>query len=310
MRIEHLEYIVEIAHYKSITKAARHLYITQPSLSGVVSSIERELGYPLFKRTKQGVVPTAKGQAVIDDAKGIIEAWRRWQEPDSDAADISGDVHVVVTTGVCGTFLVDIIAELWEKYPLIDIHLDVVKKLVFFDHMQNGKANIGLSSFIPAERDMYEDMLKQNNWQMDILFEDIHHCIISTQNPKSQQPQLTYEDLKDMVFATFTDIADRTTEIIINFLPPETKQLRVNSTSVIYQLVSKDMAVSISPTSGLYGNYYLSHGMIKQINLEGFQHSAFHNIIYPDEKHLSKAEQKFLECVRSYYERLDAIEDE
>lgn len=157
MRIEHLEYIVEITRYKSITKAAKHLYIAQPSLSAAVSSIERELGYPLFKRTKEGVVPTAKGQLVIDDAKEIINSWHRWMHPETENSDISGDVRVVGTPGVCKAFMSDIISDLWENYPNITIHLDEVKKLNFFEHMSGDKANIGLSSFIPAERDMYEE---------------------------------------------------------------------------------------------------------------------------------------------------------
>ena len=310
MRIEHLEYIVEITRYKSITKAAKHLYIAQPSLSAAVSSIERELGYPLFKRTKQGVVPTAKGQLVIDDAKEIINSWHRWMHPETENSDISGDVRVVGTPGVCKAFMSDIISDLWENYPNITIHLDEVKKLNFFEHMSGGKANIGLSSFIPAERDMYEEMLKRNNWKMDILFEDVHRCMISARNPKSKQNQLTYEDLKDMTFATFADNFDRTTEMIINFLPPETKRLRVNSDTVIWQLVAKDMAISIGPSSSIYENNYINSGLIKYIKLEGYQHSAFHNIIYPDEKFLSPAEQKFLQCVRSYYERISPVEDE
>ena len=139
MRIEHLEYIVEITKYKSITQAAKHLYITQPSLSAAVSSIERELGYPLFKRTKQGVVPTAKGQLVIDDAKEIINSWHNWMHPEIEDSNISGDVRIVGTPGVCKAFMTDIIAELWDNYPLINIHLDEVKKLDFLNTCQEAR---------------------------------------------------------------------------------------------------------------------------------------------------------------------------
>ena len=48
MRLEQLQYIIEIEKEKSISKAAKSLYIGQPALSASLSSLEKEIGVNIF----------------------------------------------------------------------------------------------------------------------------------------------------------------------------------------------------------------------------------------------------------------------
>ena len=50
MTLNQLNYVIAIAEYGSMNKAAEHLYVAQPSLSGAVKSLEDELGFALFNR--------------------------------------------------------------------------------------------------------------------------------------------------------------------------------------------------------------------------------------------------------------------
>lgn len=47
MTLNQLNYVIAIAEYGSMNKAAEHLYVAQPSLSGAVKSLEDELGFAL-----------------------------------------------------------------------------------------------------------------------------------------------------------------------------------------------------------------------------------------------------------------------
>ena len=53
-----LRYVVEIAQQRSFSKAARKLYLSQPSLSQSIQALEKELGTPLFDRTQYPVALT------------------------------------------------------------------------------------------------------------------------------------------------------------------------------------------------------------------------------------------------------------
>ena len=55
MRLEQLQYLVEISNSKSISIASENLYISQPALSRAVKNLEEELGVTLLFRTVDGV---------------------------------------------------------------------------------------------------------------------------------------------------------------------------------------------------------------------------------------------------------------
>lgn len=50
MKIEYLNYILEVWRCGSINAAAKVLYLSQSGLSSIIKSVEGELGYPIFER--------------------------------------------------------------------------------------------------------------------------------------------------------------------------------------------------------------------------------------------------------------------
>ena len=64
MTTRELLYIKTIADEKSMTRAAQKLFVTQPSLSHCVMTLEQQLGTRLFTRTAGGLVLTYAGETV------------------------------------------------------------------------------------------------------------------------------------------------------------------------------------------------------------------------------------------------------
>ena len=58
MTLQQLRYAVAIADSSSMNEAARKLYISQPSLSGAIRDLEKELGISIFLRSNRGIVLT------------------------------------------------------------------------------------------------------------------------------------------------------------------------------------------------------------------------------------------------------------
>lgn len=73
MNLKQLEYFTIVAEQKSINKAAELLYTTQPNVSKVISSLEKELKSRLFDRSNKGVRLTNYGKEVYDYAKIILK---------------------------------------------------------------------------------------------------------------------------------------------------------------------------------------------------------------------------------------------
>ena len=72
MNVRDFEYIAEIAKTRSISKAADHLYVSQPTISKFLQRIEEELQTPLFRRMGRQLVPTPAGECVIEKSKEIL----------------------------------------------------------------------------------------------------------------------------------------------------------------------------------------------------------------------------------------------
>ena len=71
MTLNQLNYIITIAEFGSINKAAEQLYLSQPSLTGAVQDLERELGITLFHRSGRGVTLTGDGTEFLLYAKQL-----------------------------------------------------------------------------------------------------------------------------------------------------------------------------------------------------------------------------------------------
>lgn len=72
MNIKIFEYLIAVEEEKNITKAAERCYISQPALSKHIRIIENRMGFPLFEKTKNGMIPTVKGKIYLDAGKKLL----------------------------------------------------------------------------------------------------------------------------------------------------------------------------------------------------------------------------------------------
>lgn len=72
MTLQQLLGFISVARTKNISLSAKELYITQPTLSNQIKALEKELGYKLFIRSKNGIELTEAGHIFLTEAKYII----------------------------------------------------------------------------------------------------------------------------------------------------------------------------------------------------------------------------------------------
>ena len=70
----HLETFCRVASLKSFSKAAEDLFLTQPTVSGHILSLEQSLSLRLFDRTSREVRPTKAGEVFLKYASKILSS--------------------------------------------------------------------------------------------------------------------------------------------------------------------------------------------------------------------------------------------
>lgn len=146
MRIEQLMYVVEIAKTGSLSAAAERLHVAQPSISHAISALEHELGVKIFKRSKNGALPTESGKAVILKAQEILNKVEELQETvNIEHSLLKGRLSIASIAGVSTSVLPRALVIFKKKYPGIELELieedtRTIKQLVI-----DGKTDIGLT---------------------------------------------------------------------------------------------------------------------------------------------------------------------
>ena len=124
MTSRELLYIKTIADEKSVTRAAQKLYLTQPSLSHCVSSIERQLGTRLFTRTSSGLVLTYAGEKYYRMACEVLRIYGAFE---AELAEESELVRGRVTLGITNYLACDLLPKMLpafhREYPGIEVRV-------------------------------------------------------------------------------------------------------------------------------------------------------------------------------------------
>ena len=124
MEFRQFRYILKIAEEGTLSRAAKALYVSQPSLSQMLAAQEKKIGAPLFDRGSTRLTPTAVGRRYLETARAIIaldEAFH--QEVDDIVHGVAGDVTVGLTQFRSTHLLAPMLPSFRAKYPKITLHL-------------------------------------------------------------------------------------------------------------------------------------------------------------------------------------------
>lgn len=124
MDLKEARYILAIAHYKSIGKAAKALFISQPSLSKYLKNLEQQLGSPLFSRLEQGYIPTYMGERYLYYAEQIAAFGQEWdQEYEDITRRAHGRLNIAIPIMLGSTLLQPTLMEFHRRYPHVTINI-------------------------------------------------------------------------------------------------------------------------------------------------------------------------------------------
>ena len=144
VKIKQLEYLIKIAECGSISKAAQELYISQPSLTKAIGSLEEEFDVQLLLRKPRGVELTIEGKSFLHYARSVVTAASALQSNFSGHGGAGRSQLFIATQQL--DFVHDLVLKTYLQnqerslhYNLVETDRNDVTRMVL-----DGKADIGL----------------------------------------------------------------------------------------------------------------------------------------------------------------------
>jgi DNA-binding transcriptional LysR family regulator len=144
MLLVHIEGFLEVARLNSVSRAAESLYVTQPTLTARLHSLERELGERLFVRARHGMRLTEAGRAFIPYAERAVRALREGRRAIEDLETGSaGQLQVAAAPAVSTYILPAVLESFVAAHPRVEVavrtgHSEDVLRMVLTDEAQIG----------------------------------------------------------------------------------------------------------------------------------------------------------------------------
>lgn len=124
MELAQLEAFIQVAHHRSFSRAAEALFLTQPSVTARIQSLERELGERLFERTGRSVTLTDAGHAFMPHAQRALTAVQ--EGTDAIEAVRHGDIGSIrlgASSSIATYVLPGILKHFREQRPRVHVQM-------------------------------------------------------------------------------------------------------------------------------------------------------------------------------------------
>ncbi len=124
MRLRQIEYFLAVVEAGSITQAATNLYLTQPSLSVQITTLERELGGRLFERLPHGLRLTPAGRAFLVEARRVVaDVARAKRSVQAVTEGTQGELEIATVTSLAAG-IIPSVARSWRRsHPQVALRL-------------------------------------------------------------------------------------------------------------------------------------------------------------------------------------------
>ena len=146
MELRQLEYLVSVAEEANFTRAAERLRVAQPAVSAQIAKLERELGQPLFDRTRREVRLTAAGEAVLPHARAALAAVSEVRAAVDELADLIRGAVSVGTVTSHDFDMAGLLAEFHTAHPRVDITLGTDASDALIDGVRTGRLDAAIAS--------------------------------------------------------------------------------------------------------------------------------------------------------------------
>lgn len=162
MTLNQLYYFQMIAKYENYRKAAEELYISQPSLSRSIASLENEFGVILFEKTGRGISLTKGGQLFLEYANRIIDECEIVKNKMKGLASDAGKIDIGYVFPLAGHYIPQKVRKFLSKEENKDVTFNFFQNntSVIARKVKSGELDVGFGGYMERDDFAFFPILK------------------------------------------------------------------------------------------------------------------------------------------------------
>lgn len=192
-----LECFVTVVENGSINRAAEQLYVTQPTLSRTLKSLEAEIGKQLLIRKNHGVVPTREGKLLYRYAKTILSELKVVEKLKQMNAD---EIYSELRFSIYSLFMNDdVFTSFYENSLSEEIVLNINEESIedLITNVYDGKSEFGIAVLSDLELPAVQRTLSARKMNMVILGRSPMCIHIHKEHKLAEKSQICMHDIVD-----------------------------------------------------------------------------------------------------------------
>ena len=298
MDIRQLEAFVYVVKYSSFSKAADAIFLTQPTISAHINSLENELGVQLLFRSTKKVCPTNVGKDFFTYAQNILSLRdQAFRSVLGGGYENRGRIDILSSTVPAQYLLPEIITLFNKDYPKIVFYVSQADSRKVIEEMSGFQYDFGLIGTLSTDPQfscmpIYDDILvvitpKNKQFNLEKIDDDLASFLANSTYVMREMGSGTRAEMTALL-AHFEIATDRL----------HTAAYFSDNQSIL-NAVSHGLGISI--VSKIAASEYVKQGLINMIEIDT---PMFHRKFYlltKNDLRMSPIQQAFSDYVRSYY---------
>ncbi|NLY70548.1 MAG: LysR family transcriptional regulator [Clostridiales bacterium] len=238
--------------YKSFSKAADATFLTQPTISTHINTLEKKLNTKLIDRQGKEAVPTKQGEILYEYALNLLNTREKAILALSSYSNIIDGVLEIQASSVPGEYIVpDLIYKFKQKYPMVKFYIEQSDSSTVEQNLLRQKGEIGFVGYKGNNSLNYRKILSDKM------------VLITPKNNKYLKMQGKPVYIKDFIHEPFVlrELGSATRKELENNLlsmkyDPKKMNIvaRLNSIEAIKRTVREGLGVSIVPKIAVESN--------------------------------------------------------
>ena len=257
MTLQQLRYVDQVATVGSISEAARKLFVSQPTLTEAVRTLEEELRIAIFNRSAKGVSVTREGEEFLASARQILDDAGRIQEKYTGKAVRRPQFAVSCQHYAFAVeAFMEVVRECGAESYDFTLRETVTSEII--DDVARNRSEIGILYLSRRNERALMKILKKEDLSFEELLTAKPHVFIGKNHPLAKKKSISPGELDDYPYLSYEQGVENALYFAEEVMPAidRKKNIRVRDRATMTKLMLglNGYTVSSGARSKMYAN--------------------------------------------------------